>query len=107
MIRIHGEQLRYWGAVDGQDEWNDYFTHLTGNFVNWKLSWLIGRAIVRGPKKYVIELMGLERIQPYASLRFLRQFGLEHDVPLWSRTALFEDDYNGQISIPRVRRLQD
>nr|XP_016494910.1 PREDICTED: probable DNA-directed RNA polymerase subunit delta [Nicotiana tabacum] len=29
------------------------------------------------------------------------------DVPLWTRTFLYEDDYNGQIMIPRIKRLQE
>nr|XP_033515016.1 uncharacterized protein LOC117279573 [Nicotiana tomentosiformis] len=91
----------------GHEEWREMLTHLSREFIKWKISWLSGRAILRSPGKYFIELVGLERIQSYAPLRVLRQFDLIQDVPLLSRIALYEDDYNGQILIPRVRRLQD
>lgn len=82
-------------------------THLSGEWINWKLSWLSDRAILRTLGKYFIVLIGLGGIQPYSPLRVLRQFGLIKDVPLWSIMASYEDDYNGQIPIPRVRKLQD
>lgn len=91
MNQTHEEWIKHWGAPHDHEEWRDRLTHLTGNFVNWKLSWMSGRAIVRGLEKYFIELMGLKGIQPYAPLRILRQFGLVQDVPLWSWMALFEE----------------
>lgn len=99
--------MRHWVSPHGQEELREMITHLSGEWIKWKHSWLSGNAIVRTLENYFIEPIELESIQPYAPLQALRQIGLIQDLPLWSRTALYEDDYNGKISIPRVRKLQD
>ncbi|XP_070036669.1 uncharacterized protein [Nicotiana tomentosiformis] len=65
------------------------------------------RAILRTLQKYFIDMIGLEGIQPYSPLWVLRQLRMIQDVPLWTRTTLFEDAYNEHIQIPRIQRLQE
>lgn len=97
MIHNHNERTRHWSTPRGQEEWQELLTHLSGEFIKWKLSWLNGRAIMRISGKYFIELLGLEGIQLYTPLRVLRQFSLIQDVSLYSRTTLYKDDYNRYI----------
>lgn len=78
MIHIHEKRMRHWGAPHGQEELCDLLNHLIGDIVNWKLSWLYRQSNREVSKTYLIELMGLEVIQPYAPLRVLRQFGTRY-----------------------------
>ncbi|MCD7471118.1 hypothetical protein HAX54_011405 [Datura stramonium] len=39
--------------------------------------------------------------------RVMRQFGLLHDIPLWSLMAPYEDRYKALIPITRIRNLQN
>ncbi|XP_009614920.1 uncharacterized protein [Nicotiana tomentosiformis] len=89
--------LQIW-ATEHFFQWEATIDHFVG---------VSGRAILRTSQRYFIELIGLEGIQPYSPLQVLRQFGMIQDVPLWTRTTLYEDDYNGQIPIPRIRKLQE
>lgn len=88
MICSHNEKIRNWATPHGQGEWRELLTHLSGEFINSKLSWLGGGAILRSLGKYFIKLVGLEVIQPYVPLRVLRQLGLIQEVPFWSRRNL-------------------
>lgn len=62
MIRSHEERMRHWGTPHCPKEKQEFLTHLMGEYINRKLSWLSSRAIVRGSEIYFIELMGLEGI---------------------------------------------
>lgn len=54
MIRSHEEWKRNQEAPHGQEEWHVFLTHINGEFIQWKLSWMSGRSIVRGPEKYIV-----------------------------------------------------
>ncbi|KAG5590458.1 hypothetical protein H5410_040972 [Solanum commersonii] len=73
-IRSHAMRLSMWDALNNEDGWRLFLTHLTGNHIQWRLPWVHGRALLRTNHTYFIELIGLEGFQPYAPLRVLRQF---------------------------------
>ncbi|XP_060203223.1 uncharacterized protein LOC132631613 isoform X1 [Lycium barbarum] len=105
-IQSHTERMRYWPEPIGEKEWRAFLVQLTGDAIQWKYPWLAGRPLVRTANLYFVELVGLDGIQPYAPLRVLRQFGVTHDVPVWSRMALHEGNYDRVVPVARVRILQ-
>ncbi|KAK6775741.1 hypothetical protein RDI58_026742 [Solanum bulbocastanum] len=94
-----------WDAPNNEDGWRFFLAHFTGNYIQWRLPWVHGRALLRTNHTYFIELIGLEGFQPYAPLRVLRQFEITQGVPLWSNMALVEVDYEGRISIEKISAL--
>ncbi|KAH0698507.1 hypothetical protein KY284_012722 [Solanum tuberosum] len=105
-IRSHAMILSTWDALNNEEGCRLFLTHLTGNRIQWRLTWVYGRALLRVNQAYFIELIGLQGFQPYAPLRVLRQFGITQGVPQWSNMALIEVDYEGRISIERIAALE-
>ncbi|KAK4713619.1 hypothetical protein R3W88_019526 [Solanum pinnatisectum] len=104
-IRSYAMRLSIWDAPNNESGWRFFLTHFTGNYIQWRLPWVHGRALLRTNHAYFIELIGLEGFQPYAPLRVLRRFGITQGVPLWSNMALIEVDYERRIPIEKIAAL--
>ncbi|KAH0669519.1 hypothetical protein KY285_023686 [Solanum tuberosum] len=103
-IDNHPRRTVAFTAPIGFVDWQIFLIELESGHIQWKLYWLsTPHAIVRGDDRYFIELIGLKGVQPYASLRVLRQFGQTQVIPLRSDMEQFKYEFG--LDKPQVHNI--
>ncbi|KAK4369796.1 hypothetical protein RND71_009271 [Anisodus tanguticus] len=77
--------------------------------IQWKYPLLSNakKAYIRCKRLYYIELLGLKGLQPYATLRVLRQLGQEQIIPLRANMRISEIPFEPNFIVPRARQVFD
>ncbi|TMW95173.1 hypothetical protein EJD97_009288 [Solanum chilense] len=97
-IMNHRLRMKYFISPVGTEDGFTYLKERPTIEIQWKYYWFKPRrAIIRGNELYIIVLIGLNGVQPYAPLRFLQQFGQIQIIPLLSYMSHYGYDFGPKI----------
>ena len=100
----HHLRMKYFISPVGTEDWFTYLKERSSVEIQWKYYLLKPqRAIIRRNELYIIELIGLNGVQPYAPLRVLRQFGQIQMIPLRSHMSHYGYDFGSEL--PQVNTI--
>ena len=90
----------------GTNDWYEYLTSCTSDQIQWKYPLLShSPAHIRCKRSYYIELIGLKRLQPYAPVRVLQQFGRAQVIPHRANMSVSEVSFGPNFEVLRAREI--